>query len=378
MRRSRPSVSGSRSLASRSPRADMRARSSTSAPTRRERFSVIEVDGEDGAPAPSSSPVNRLADAIVRLYERHAELLPDGGERERAALMARSGRGTPTRRRGSRSLRRGARPRDRVSRPSAARVRVDAWRRAVPHRVRSIPEVATDFATHVDDLVSLRSHGLVVRWTQRGTARSQPGAIRDELSDAVALRRKRPRDAERALPARSRGGGVGAPRRADASASAGEPASSRTTQCRNEACRGVQRGHGGPGQRSPCRTLRGRDPCNRSQESDDVRTRGRASHLAELPLDGGSALLVREPREPRRVAGAGPPSDVAKPGRQPTLRRRCRGDGLPHPDRGRRAGAPPGHRDLPARPARRGRRAPVPALCRAAARRAQSVSAPRR
>ena len=51
------------------------------------------MNGVDAAGRLMSSEVfapDRLGDAIARLYARHAELLPDGPERERAAMMARA------------------------------------------------------------------------------------------------------------------------------------------------------------------------------------------------------------------------------------------------------------------------------------------------
>src|SRR5204862_7275248 len=40
---------------------------------------------------------------------------------------------------------------------------------------------ATDFSVQVDDVLGLRSNGLVVRWTQRGTARDGRGAFETTL-----------------------------------------------------------------------------------------------------------------------------------------------------------------------------------------------------
>src|SRR5262249_34582525 len=59
-------------------------------PLESESVQLIEVDGEGRRARSDIFAANRLSDAVVRLYERYAELLPDGPERERAAATARS------------------------------------------------------------------------------------------------------------------------------------------------------------------------------------------------------------------------------------------------------------------------------------------------
>src|SRR5262249_27059699 len=44
-------------------------------------------------------------------------------------------------------------------------------------RLRTLRTVATDIVIGIDDVLSLRSNGLLVRWTQRGTARDSGGAF---------------------------------------------------------------------------------------------------------------------------------------------------------------------------------------------------------
>lgn len=51
---------------------------------------IFEVDERGRARRVDMFPVEKLGDALVRLYERHAELLPEGPERERAAATART------------------------------------------------------------------------------------------------------------------------------------------------------------------------------------------------------------------------------------------------------------------------------------------------
>src|SRR5262249_40362475 len=55
-----------------------------------ERFHVIEVDAQGRRRWGGGFAVGHLGHAIVRLYERYAELLPDGPARARAAATARS------------------------------------------------------------------------------------------------------------------------------------------------------------------------------------------------------------------------------------------------------------------------------------------------
>jgi hypothetical protein len=56
----------------------------------REGLYLVEADASGRQRRGELFASNRLGDAIVRLYERYAELLPDGPERERAATIARS------------------------------------------------------------------------------------------------------------------------------------------------------------------------------------------------------------------------------------------------------------------------------------------------
>jgi ketosteroid isomerase-like protein len=59
-------------------------------PYERVELALTEVDAQGRCRRAETFAVDRLSDAIVRLYERHAELLPDGPERARAAATARS------------------------------------------------------------------------------------------------------------------------------------------------------------------------------------------------------------------------------------------------------------------------------------------------
>jgi hypothetical protein len=59
-------------------------------PLESESVQLIEIDGEGRRARTEMFAPNRLGDAVARLYERYAELLPDGPVRDRAAATARS------------------------------------------------------------------------------------------------------------------------------------------------------------------------------------------------------------------------------------------------------------------------------------------------
>jgi tetratricopeptide (TPR) repeat protein len=117
---------------------------------------------------------NRLADAIRRLYERHAEILPDGPERASAAATARSVAAVL----GPFELERyaaGIAPtvefydHRKVGFPSG---------RGIGELFRSIGtllEMADDVTTRVDDILALGPDGFLVRWTTFGTHRLSRG-----------------------------------------------------------------------------------------------------------------------------------------------------------------------------------------------------------
>ena len=156
-RRQRPSMSpptsGKRSTSSRS--------------MRRRRVRRLEIFAPD-----------RLGDAIARLYERYAELLPDGPERTRAAATARSVAVLLGPRR-PRSLGDGARARRRVHRSPVRRVaRIRARSRSRAARnAAALLEVADGVSNRIDDVLDLRSDAFLVRWTNLGTARAGGGAF---------------------------------------------------------------------------------------------------------------------------------------------------------------------------------------------------------
>src|SRR5262249_2320316 len=121
-------------------------------------------------------PIDRLADAVTRLYECYAERLADGHERLRAAATARAvaalvgppdcwlfapdAEATDHRNVGFGSVRGGE---------------------AVLQAIRALLQLSEDFTARLDDILDLRSDALLVRWTTSGTLRSSGGAFERNL-----------------------------------------------------------------------------------------------------------------------------------------------------------------------------------------------------
>src|SRR5439155_1309908 len=120
--------------------------------------------------------VDRLGNAIARLYERHADILPGGPERARAAATARAVLVLPG-------------PPDRW--PFAPGIEFVDHRtvglgsvhgaEAVRRGVRALLDLTDDFATRVDDILALRSDALLERGTHSGTDRASGGAFERHL-----------------------------------------------------------------------------------------------------------------------------------------------------------------------------------------------------
>ncbi len=142
----------------------------------REEIPLIEVDAQGRERRHEVFSTDHLGDAIVRLYERHAELLPEGPERERAAAVARSMaiRVHPVGR---------ERYGDTLS-PNVAFIdhrsvvgNLSAQGNAVFDFLRATFELAADMATCVDDILALEPSAVLTRITQTGTGRASGGAF---------------------------------------------------------------------------------------------------------------------------------------------------------------------------------------------------------
>ena len=141
----------------------------------REELVLIETGSSGTQRRVETFAPDHLGDAVVRLYERSAELLPDGPERTRAAQTASS-----------------------IAR-MLARPDLERWANAlapdlevVDHRTlgtwsgrglegflasfRSLMEVSADIAIRIDDVLGLGTEALLVRWTTFGTDRTSGGA----------------------------------------------------------------------------------------------------------------------------------------------------------------------------------------------------------
>src|SRR5262249_26626271 len=145
-----------------------------------ERIFVFETDSTGRRSRAEFFHAHRLGDAITRLYAWHADLLPDGPARARAAATARSVEALldPF------NI-------DRIAGALHPEIEFLDHRplgfeptrgaeQLLP-RLRTLETVATDVAVGIDDVLSLRSNGLLVRWTQRGTAREGGGTFETTL-----------------------------------------------------------------------------------------------------------------------------------------------------------------------------------------------------
>jgi hypothetical protein len=141
-----------------------------------EHILLTEVDAQGQHRRGEIFALNRLGDAVVRLYERYADLLPDGPERARAAATARSvaayvGPFDP----------------DRYATAFAPAMEV------VDHRIlatwsargaeaglqnlRALAEVSDEVSIRIDAILDLRSDALLVHRTSFGTIRTGGGAF---------------------------------------------------------------------------------------------------------------------------------------------------------------------------------------------------------
>src|SRR5439155_671414 len=146
---------------------------------------LIEVEAQGRWRWAEIFAADRLGDAVVRLYERYADLLPDGPARDRAAATARSVAALPLV---------GAHDLDRLDRSAwvfAPAIEYVDHRtvgmgsvhgaEAVERAVRALLELMEDSATRLDDILALRSDAFLARWTHFGTDRASGGASERRL-----------------------------------------------------------------------------------------------------------------------------------------------------------------------------------------------------
>src|SRR5262249_59347741 len=150
------------------------------APFELERIVLGEADARGRSRRVERSAADRLGDAVARLYERYAELLPDGPARVRAAATARSVAALV-----------GPLDPDRLATALAPAVEFVDHRpigfpstrgaEALMRHIHSLFEAADDIVTHVDDILGLQPDALLVRWTTSGTDRTGGGAFERQL-----------------------------------------------------------------------------------------------------------------------------------------------------------------------------------------------------
>ncbi len=143
-------------------------------PYEAEQFDVVDADPAGRARRVELFAANQLGDGVARLYERYAELLPDGPERERAAAIARSVALT-------------------LFDPDIAVTAFAPGVEAVDHRMlsthsaqgaaavlqhlRAWRDLATDLTTQIDDILALQPDAHLMRRTFSGTDRGSGGAF---------------------------------------------------------------------------------------------------------------------------------------------------------------------------------------------------------
>jgi ketosteroid isomerase-like protein len=149
-------------------------------PIEREDLSLIEVDGNGRSTRVEVFDARRVGDAVARLYERHAERLPEGPQRDPAAAIARSVAALL----GSADV-------ERWAEVFAADVEFADLRAvgpgvlrgtdAVLQSIRTLRALSDDFAVSIDDVLASRDDALVVAWKSRGTQHDGGGAFERDL-----------------------------------------------------------------------------------------------------------------------------------------------------------------------------------------------------
>src|SRR5262249_18655338 len=139
-----------------------------------DRVLLSEVDAQGRRSRAELFAIERLGDAVARLYERYAELLPDGPERARAAATAHSVAAMV-----------GPVDPDRLASACAPAVEVvdhrmlGTWSargaEAVRQHNRCLLEVADQVALREDDILALRPDAFLVRRSHLGSDRASGG-----------------------------------------------------------------------------------------------------------------------------------------------------------------------------------------------------------
>src|SRR5262249_8886189 len=141
----------------------------------KEAIVLIEADTPAQHSRVEEFAANRLGDAVIRLYERYAELLPEGPARDRAAAAARAMEAFV-----------GPLHIDRSDAVFARDLEFHDYRsmglgslsgeKALLDALRALVEMAADSANRVDDVFRLQSDRFLMRMTNFGTQRVGGGA----------------------------------------------------------------------------------------------------------------------------------------------------------------------------------------------------------
>jgi hypothetical protein len=149
-------------------------------PFEKEEIILIEADAQGRRRRIEMFAGGHLGDAVARLYERYAELLPDGPERARAATTARS-----------LAALLGPFDLDRWATAFAPAIEFVDERtvglgsvhgaQALLRAIRALLELIENFTTRLDDILELRSDALLFHMTNFGTDRASGGAVERKL-----------------------------------------------------------------------------------------------------------------------------------------------------------------------------------------------------
>ena len=132
---------------------------------------LVEADARGRRRRTEFFDPDRLADAVARLYERHAELLPDGAERTRATATARSAAcllGPPDLARYGAAF---APAIEFADHRTVVGFKPGRGADALLRGFRGLFEVAADITVRVDEILCLEPEALLVRWQSSGTDR---------------------------------------------------------------------------------------------------------------------------------------------------------------------------------------------------------------
>jgi hypothetical protein len=154
---------------------------------------LIEVDVAGQRIRTESFACDRLGDAVVRLYERYAELLPEGQERDRAAATARSVAAMTARSVAMATASPGALEKQMIA-PAIEFVDrrmlgtfSGRGAQELSDAIRSWDDVAGNVALSTDDVVDLKPEALLTQRSFSGTVRDSGGAFERPLVQLVVF-----------------------------------------------------------------------------------------------------------------------------------------------------------------------------------------------